>query len=239
MNDLLLQHAVAAHGGLDRFNQFQMISAEVSIGGALWALKRRSERDSVRVSVDLHQEHASFAPWGLPNQHAVFTPERLAVETDQGAVVEERANPRAAFAGHTRDTPWDDLHQLYFSGYAMWTYLTIPFCLTWAGFEVAEIEPWQEQNETWRRLAVTFPPYLASHSLRQTCYFGADSRLRRHDYEVEVAGDFPAAHYVSDYQDVSGLMIATRRRVFPRQPDNLPARNVVTIAIDLRQIRLL
>jgi len=236
MNDLL-QRAIAAHGGLDRFNQFRTVSVDISIGGALWLLKVRQEQSNVRVTVDLHQERTVFAPFELPNQHSVFTPQRLTVETNQGAVVQERANPRAAFAGHTRETPWDDLDQLYFSGYAMWTYLTVPFCFTWPGFEVAEIEPWQEENETWRRLAVTFPPHLASHSAQQTCYFGADGLLRRHDYVDEIAGNFPAALYISEYQDVSGIMMPTRRRVFPRQPDNLPARNVLTIAIDLEHIR--
>jgi hypothetical protein len=237
MNELL-DRAVAAHGGLDYFDQFQHVAADVAIGGALWSLKGRPPRSNVRVTVDLHQERAVFAPFRLPNDYAVFTPHRLTVETTQGAVVEERTNPRTAFAGHTRETPWDDLDQLYFSGYAMWTYLTVPFCLTWAGFAVAEIEPWREQEETWRRLAVTFPPDIASHSTHQTFYFGADGLLRRHDYAVEVAGGFPAAHYVSDYQNVAGLQLATKRRVFPRQPDNLPDRTVVTIAIDLAQIRL-
>jgi hypothetical protein len=233
----LLDRAVSVHGGLDRADRFQQVSADVAIGGALWRLKGRPERTNVHVTVDLHQERAVFAPFKLPNHYAVFTPHRLTVETNPGVVVEERTNPRAAFAGHTRETPWDDLDQLYFSGYAMWTYLTVPFCLTWPGFEVAEIEPWQEQDETWRRLAVTFPGDIASHSRQQTFYFGADGLLRRHDYDVEVAGGFPAAHYVSDYQNVSGLLMATKRRVFPRQPDNLPDRTVVTIAIDLEQIR--
>jgi hypothetical protein len=236
MNDLL-RGAMAAHGGLERFDQFQHVSGDVAIGGALWTLKGRPERANVQVTVDLHQERAVFAPFGLPHQHAVFTPQRLTVETDQGVVVQERANPRAAFAGHTRETPWDDLDQLYFSGYAMWTYLTVPFCLTWPGFAVTEVEPWQEENETWRRLAVTFPPHLASHSTHQTLYFNAEGLLRRHDYEVEVAGNFPAAHYPSEYQHVSGVQVATKRRVFPRQPDNRPAHNVVTISIDLEQIR--
>jgi hypothetical protein len=34
----------------------------------------------------------------------------------------------------TRETPCDALDQLYFSGYAMWTYLTAPFSLSWSGF---------------------------------------------------------------------------------------------------------
>lgn len=110
----LLHLAIAAHGGLDHFAQFQNVSADVSISGALWALKGRPPRTNVRVTADLHQERTVFAPFGGPNQHAVFTPERLAVETDEGVVVQERADPRAAFAGHTRETSWDDLDQLYF-----------------------------------------------------------------------------------------------------------------------------
>jgi hypothetical protein len=91
-------------------------------------------------------------------------------------------------------------------------------------------------NQTWRRLSVTFPPHLGSHSTHQTFYFDAEGVLRRHDYNVEVAGNSPAAHYVSEYQHVSGFLIATKRRVFPRQPDNTPLRDITTIAIDLDHI---
>ena len=155
MNDLLAL-AVAAHGGLDRFNQFKTVSAHFVLGGRLWVLKgwdRVLSNTRLRVTVDLHREYASIAPFKLLNQRTAFTPERVAVETDDGMVVEERTNPRAAFAGHSRETRWDDLHFAYFGGYTMWTYLTVPFCLTWAGFEVAEIEPWREHDETWLDLS--------------------------------------------------------------------------------------
>jgi hypothetical protein len=236
MSDLL-QRAVAAHGGLDRYNQFKTVSASVESGGALWSMKGQAGTEGTRVTIDLHREHTSFALSRLPNQRVVFTPQRVAIETNEGAVITERAHPRAAFAGHTLETPWDVLDRFYFSGYAMWTYLTVPFSLTWAGFEVAEIEPWQEQDEAWRRLAVRFPPSIASHSTKQTFYFGADGLLRRHDYVVEIAGNTPGAHYVSDYQDVSGLLVPTKRRVFIRQPDNTPARDTLVISIDLSEIR--
>src|SRR5262249_13577412 len=144
---------------------------------------------------------------------------------------------RAAFAGHTLETPWDDLHFIYFASYTMWTYLTVPFSLSWPGFEAIEIGPWKEQDETWRRLRVRFPSRIASHSAEQTFYFGDDGCLRRHDYEVEIAGNTPAAHYVSDYQEVSGIVVPTKRRVLLRQPHNAPRPDPVLISIDLSDIR--
>ena len=193
--------AVAAHGGLDRFNQFKTVSAHLALGGLMWTLKHQEgvmRNGGVWVTVDLHREPVSYAPFKLPTWRTTFTPERVAIETTDGAVVQERTHPRAAFAGHTWETPWDDLHFIYFASYTMWTYLTVPFSLTWAGFDVAEIEPWKEQDETWRRLKAKFPPHIASHSTVQTFYFGDDGMLCRHDYDVEIAGNKPAAHYVSE-----------------------------------------
>jgi hypothetical protein len=42
MNDLL-DRAVAAHGGLDRWNQVESITADGSITGALWSLKSKDD----------------------------------------------------------------------------------------------------------------------------------------------------------------------------------------------------
>jgi hypothetical protein len=42
MNDLLA-NAVAAHGGLDRWNQVRSIVVDASITGALWALKNQAD----------------------------------------------------------------------------------------------------------------------------------------------------------------------------------------------------
>jgi hypothetical protein len=206
----------------------------------LWALKGQEEvtrNPLIRATVDLQREHACLAPFRLPNQRTDFTPERVAVETTEGAVVEERTNPRAAFAGHTVQTPWDDLDFIYFASYAIWTYLTLPFLCTWTGFDVAETEPWQEGFETWRRLKVKYPPYIASHSTEQTLYFGDDGLLRRLDYDVEISGSHPAAHYVYDFTEVSGIRLPTKRRVYTRQPDNTPVLDPVVIAIDLSDIR--
>src|SRR5216684_67963 len=130
----LLDLTVAAHGGLDRFNQLKTLSVHDRVSGRLWALKgQEGALDNTRLTVDLHREHVSYVPFKLANQRTDFTPQRVAVETTEGEVVEERTNPRAAFAGHTLQTPWDTLHLIYFASYAMWTYLTCPFTLTLVG----------------------------------------------------------------------------------------------------------
>ncbi len=46
---------------------------------------------------------------------------------------------------------------------SMWTYLNTPFLMALPGFEVEEIAPWQEGEETWRVLRATFPAEIESH----------------------------------------------------------------------------
>src|SRR5260370_374558 len=194
----LLDLTVAAHGGLDRFNQLKTLSVHQHPGGGSWALKgQEGALDNTRLTVDLHREHVSYVPFKLANQRTDFTPQRVAVETTEGEVVEERTNPRAAFAGHTQETPWDNLHLIYFASYAMWTYLTCPFTLTLDGVDVTEIEPWQAQGETSRRLNVQFPPSIATHSVAQTFYIGNDGLFRRHHYDVQISCDVTPAPYIS------------------------------------------
>jgi hypothetical protein len=61
-------------------------------------------------------------------------------------------NPHASFAGHVLATPWDQLYRLYVTRDAMWKCVTVPFLLVQPGFERKEIEPDQENGETWRCL---------------------------------------------------------------------------------------
>jgi hypothetical protein len=39
----LLESAVAAHGGLDRWNQVKSITVDASVTGALWAVKSKGD----------------------------------------------------------------------------------------------------------------------------------------------------------------------------------------------------
>jgi len=195
MNDLL-ERAITAHGGLERWDSLERLTVTAVSSGGLFALKGMPQDPTPREqTVTLHEEWASVFPFGQPDWRTRFSAHQVAIETIAGVLVRERADPRRSFDGHGLLTPWDPLHRAYFNGYAMWTYLTTPFFLAMPGFEVAEIAPWKEGTERWRGLRARFPDAIASHSREQDFYFGEDFLLRRHDYHVDIAGSFPAAAY--------------------------------------------
>jgi hypothetical protein len=236
----LVEFAIKAHGGLTRWKSFHTVSADLIQGGALWSIKGKAGLlDKVSVTADLTREWASHSPFLGAMQRSVFDPpRRVAIETTNGRVVEELLNPRDSFKGHTLETPWSDLQLAYFVGCAMWTYLNTPFLLAAPGIEAEELEPWKERSETWRRLQVQFPANIVTHSTMQTLYFDQRGLLKRHDYNVDIAGATPGAHYVQDYVEVSGILFPSKRRIFPRQPDGKSLPEPLVISIDLSNILL-
>ena len=236
MNELAKQ-AIDAHGGLERWKGFTTLSAHLIDGGALWAAKGKAGvLADVTVTVDLVDQKASHWPFGSPDRRSRFEPERVAIEDANGKVIEELLEPRSSFKGHA--DLWSDLQLAYFAGYAMWTYLNIPFLLARPGVESEEVEPWQESGESWRRLKVRFPENITTHSTEQTLYFDRKGWLRRQDYNVEIDGTAGAAHYVYDHKEFSGIAFPRKRRVFRRQADGHPAPEPLIISIDLDRIVL-
>ena len=215
MNDDLLTFAIEAHGGLDRWNAFTTLQAEVSIGGAIWDFKQQPGLLHDKIfEINTHGERVTITPFTAPDKRSVFEPDRLLLETLDGAVLETRNDPEAAFAGQAFETPWDKFHVAYFASEALWTYLTLPFLYTYAGFECEEIEPWNESGEQWRRLKVTFPDYIASHTKTQITHFGPDGLMRRHDYTVDILGGNSGANYSTNYREFQGIKMPTTRRIY-------------------------
>jgi hypothetical protein len=100
MNELLAR-IIDAHGGMDRWKGFEKVDATIVSGGGLFALKDVTQDPNPRrMTVWLHEERSSVLPYGAPDQRTMFTPERIAIEKLDGALVAERYAPRDSFAGH-------------------------------------------------------------------------------------------------------------------------------------------
>ena len=131
---------------------------------------------------------------------------------------------------------WDALHLGYFLGYANWNYFTTPFLFSYPGLVANEIEPWHEAGPTWRRLQVRFPSSIATHNPEQVFYFDSTGLQRRMDYVTEVLGSTLVGHYSGHYRSFDGLVVATRRRIFRRNPDNTVNLNQPSITLDIRNV---
>jgi hypothetical protein len=237
MNELLAK-VIDAHGGLERWRSVQKVEASIVTGGGFFPLKGLiQDPNPRRMTAWLHEERSSVTPYGAADQRTMFTPDRVAIEKLDGAVVAERRMPKDSFAGHQMNTPWDPLHRAYFNGEALWTYLTTPFLLAMDGVQVAETEPWREGSETWRVLRAYFPGSIETHCHVQDFFFGDDFLLRRHDYQVNIAGGFPAAQLTSDYVSADGIRLPTKRRAYARGPDRRPVLDLLMVAIDLSDVR--
>ncbi|MCY1136619.1 hypothetical protein OWR29_01315 [Actinoplanes sp. Pm04-4] len=238
MSDLL-DEVLAAYGGRSTWQSKNRISARQFFGGALWALKGHpGALDDVRVTVDLHREHTRQEPFFADGHHTDFTPGRIAVEDENGAVVEELLDPRASFAGHEFATPWTRLQLAYFSGYAMWTYVTEPYSLTFPGVQADEIGGWTEDGRSFRRLLITYPDDIATHSPQQTLYIGPDGLIHRRDYTVDIAGRTPAAEYTSDFVQVAGLTVPATRLIYPHDENGLRLPEPLVVSIHLTGIEV-
>jgi hypothetical protein len=231
----VLERAIAAHGGMDRFEATERLAADLHVGGVALPLRfKRGALADYTGEVSTREPQAVLSPYPGVGRRGVFERDRVRIESADGEVLAERANPRAAFGGR-RHLWWDDLDLLYFGGYALWGYLCAPFIFTREGFEVTEEQPWHEDGETWEGIRVTFPPDVPAHSREQSFWFGPDGLIRRNDYTAEVFGGWAkAAHYCWDHREFDGFMVPTRRRAMPRGPGRRPLRRiaVVTIAID-------
>ena len=238
MNNLL-ESAVAAHGGMDRWTQVKSITVDASITGAVWYVKNQGDAlKNIRFKVDTTRERLTMDFVGQ-DKRSVFEPHRVETRRRDGGLIDARDDPEKSFDGHQLETPWDDLHLAYFTGEALWTYLNTPYLYTWPGFVTEEITPIEVDGETWRRLKVTFPDHIKSHTRQQISCFGPDGLLRRHDFTIDVVGGAPSMLYASDYRDVDGIIIPTTRRGYAWQGDYQLVPEPLLVAINMGEITVM
>jgi hypothetical protein len=237
--DSLLSRVIDAHGGLDRWSRLDRLAARLTIGGPFWAAKGQPAAGGRKtVEADVRQQRIGLTPFAAADWDLEFSvdPEHVMVTDAEEAVVEERTDPRVSFAEHDATSPWDTLQTGYFLSYALWNYLTEPFLLSYPGFEAHEIDPSEQDGETWQRLQVTFPSTVATHNRQQVFYFDSAGMQRRLDYAPEINGDTPTAHYTDDHKTFAGIVAPTRHRVRRRLQDGTADMSVDYITIDIHNV---
>lgn len=237
----LLEQVLNAHGGVERWRQFESLRARVRFGGMAFKMRQvEPEPTDHWVEIDLRNPRTVIGDYPEPGQRGVFTPAKVWIEAADGSVLRSMDAPRAVLLrSRRRQLWWDELDLTYFAGYAIWNYLQGPFLLVRDGVEVRELEPLNELGERWRCLEARFYDSVPTHSVRQVFYYGPDFLQRRHDYEPDVYASWArAAHYTSEYRDFGGLRFPTKRRVVPRAADGQAASGPVLVWIELLDLEL-
>jgi hypothetical protein len=234
----LVDKAIEAHGGLERFQAVNEVVVNLRVGGFAFVMRfQRGALAALEARVNTKQQEARFSPYPEPGRQGVYERGAVRIESDDGETIARRENPRAAFRGLRHNIWWDDLDLLYFAGYALWNYVSAPFMFKRPGFDLEELEPWQEGGEQWSRLHVVFPEDIDTHSREQDFYFDERGLLRRLDYTAEVFGNWAkAAHYCWEHRPFDGLVVPTRRKVTPRKRNNRPRSRPVLVWLEIDDV---
>jgi hypothetical protein len=225
-----------AQGGLKRWRDTTAIEADGLYGGAIWESKGVADFVGTdHIVADIHRQHIRLTH---PSGRVIEFDKDADVVTVTAAdgTAERLEHPRASFDGYTFESQWSVPQAAYFRAYATWLHLIGPYVFTYPGVEVSAASPWVEDGKSWRGLRVTFPQTIDVHSTSQLYYFDAERRPARLDYEAQVNGGAPIAHYQPEHVTADGLVLAARHEVFARNADGTPDRSWMPISLALSGI---
>ena len=108
----LLDAALDAAGGLDRWREHSFLSAHLSQAGDLWAMKGQGGvLDDVKIDVALHQEWVSHHPFGTPelrssSLRAASSSEMATGRPSRRSTIPAARSPRTHSTLHGRAYSW-------------------------------------------------------------------------------------------------------------------------------------
>jgi hypothetical protein len=230
----LIDHVLAAYGGIDRWRRLQRFTAHISINGRLLAWQgREGKLKDVVAEGSLHEPSVRLTGFTAPDKCGVYRPDRVAIERVDGTFLAARDNPRGAFPDHSDRASWDDLHLACFCGIYIWNCIAAPFLLATQAVEIDELGPWHERTETWWRFRAVFPASAGTFAQEQLFYFDQSGLQRRTDYAAIDDAGVRVAHYSWAHQPFSDIVVATLHRCLVLQPDETPVRKPSCVDIEI------
>jgi hypothetical protein len=209
----LLDNALKACGGLERWNRFDRFEAHVSIGGSYLASKvDATNLKEIVVSGNTRFQAAEVVGMLDRSGRGLCRANWVGIENHSGLIAAQQSVTPEDFAGLGSRAYWTELDVVYYCGISIWNFINCPFLLAESGFKIGEIAPLDADGEVWRRLHVTFPDRIATEACEQILYFDFRNRHRRTDYLCSALTANTVAHFLGAHQDFSEIVIPTLRR---------------------------
>lgn len=221
----LLDDALAASGGVGRWQELTRFVAHISIDGSLTS-GGGNLRDMVAEG-STRSQCVRFSGFIEADQCAVCSPDRVAIERLDGRVLASRRRPGHHFPGEDNHHAWDDLDLAYFCGLFVWSCMTMPFVLLHPGVELEELPVWLERGQVRRRLRAVFSRDVVNCAREQILCFDSVGLLRRVEYRIDAGAG--VMQHAWAHQSFSGITVPTlRRSVACRADGTVIARPVLT-----------
>jgi hypothetical protein len=209
----LLDSALKACGGLERWNRFDRFEAHVSIGGSYLASKvDATNLKEIVVSGNTRFQAAEVVGMLDRSGRGLCRANWVGIENHSGLIAAQQSVTPEDFAGLGSRAYWTELDVVYYCGISIWNFINCPFLHAESGFKIEEIAPLDADGEVWRRLHVTFPDRIATEACEQILYFDFRNRHRRTDYLCSALTANTVAHFLGAHQDFSEIVIPTLRR---------------------------
>jgi hypothetical protein len=214
----VLERAISRHGGWSTWQRLHSVTLTPrSLSGMLPVLKGHGRTFSLppRVVVRPQVLEAEFRDYPTAGSRGLFTRGEVQLVDSHGVATARAADPRRTFRGLSKHRRWSPLDALYFFGYALTHYHSLPFSL--GEGQCLGVHRARLGGEPLDAVTVGLPSSLHTHCRRQTFYFDGQGVLRRHDYVAEIVGAWArGAHFWEDYEEANGLLVARRRHVVAR-----------------------
>jgi hypothetical protein len=211
----LLDDALAASGGVDRWQELTRFTAHISFDGSLIAC--RGDLRDMAAEGSVRTQCVRFSGFIESGQCAMHTPDCVTIERLDGSVVASRRRPGERFPGEGNHDAWDELDLAYFCGLSLWNCMTMPFVLLHPGVAVEELPVWLERGQVWRRLRAVFPKDVVTCAREQVLCFDNVGLLRQVEYRI-AAGKSVVQHAWA-HQTFSGITVPTLRRTLAYKAD--------------------
>jgi hypothetical protein len=215
----VLDRAFEHFGGVDAWRRIRLIRVfGLRMSGLLPLLKGMGHTYVLPDVVEIYayERRTRFLDYPAKGSTGVYDNGSVRIEVaSTGEVLEASTNHRSTFARLTRNRRWSPLDALYFFGYALNHYHSLPFEL--AGARLLDLRVSGAGGVIVDRLEVEFPPEVTTHSRRESFYFDGDGWLVRHDYVADIIGGWArGAHLWKRQTRVGGFPIAMERQVVAR-----------------------
>jgi len=123
----------------------------VTVGGLLFQLKGAGIPAHAKITVDARRPHTVIDPVDESGDIGVLDGFSVSIVSPAGEVLEQRADAREHLQNASITTKWDRLNLVYFLGYALWGYYSLPYQLMRSDIEWTELHDGVTASRLWNQ----------------------------------------------------------------------------------------